>query len=102
MDSHKLLTDLVVGQSRALLLDLLVTLLAVDDVGVGRSWNLGTLGSMVRTLHVDGLRSAWNNDEHSAILHDIAGSSEVVALVLVVTGVENRLAKFGPIGKDCK
>jgi hypothetical protein len=97
MYSHKLLTDLVVGQSRALLLDLLVTLLAVDDVSVGRSWNLGALGSRVRTLHVDGLRSAWNNDEHSAILHDVTRSSEIVALVLVVASVKNRLAKFDPV-----
>jgi hypothetical protein len=91
-----LLTNLIVGDVRTLVLDDLVTLLAVKDVGVGRSWNMDTVGRELRTLDENGLGSALNIQEHSTITKKITRNSKMEATLLAVTSVDNRLSELNP------
>jgi len=50
----------------------------------------------LRTLQENRLVGALSIQEHSTIAQKVARDSEIVAALLVVTGVENRLSKFDP------
>lgn len=93
---HMVLTNLVVGDTRALSLDDLVTLLAVEDVSVGRSWDTraGSLG--LRALEEKRINSAVSIQEHSAIGNQVASNSKIPATLLDVMSVENGLSELNP------
>ena len=93
---HLLLTNFIVGDIRTLVLDDLVTLLTVKDVGIWGSWDMDAVDRKLRTLQENRLVGTLGIQEHSTIAQKVARDSEIIAALLVVTGVENRLPEFYP------
>lgn len=92
--SSKNLGNLVVGDTRALSLNDLVTLLAVEDVSVGRSWDTRAWSLGLRALEEKRIDSATSIQEHSAIGNQVASNSKIPATLLDVMSVENGLSEL--------
>lgn len=89
------LTDFVVGDARVHRLDKVVTLLTVQNVGVGGSRNLDR--DIIRANSPDGLTSSGGVDKHPGASSQGTRSTEIDLVgTVAITGKQDRLVNLRP------